>query len=100
MSSHDPLTALQPTNIQYFKEKKHMKKADELREPTSCLSKASPDEPIFVLRANDPLAPQTIRAWAAMAHDEHEVPKIQDAQDLAEAMENWHAQNVPQVVQD
>lgn len=30
----------------------------------SCLTSAKDDEPIFVLRANDELAPKIVRAWA------------------------------------
>jgi hypothetical protein len=41
-----------------------MIKRDELSIGTSCLSRAAHDEPIFVLRANDPLAAQTVRQWA------------------------------------
>ena len=29
-----------------------------------CHAKADPDEPIFTLRANDPLAPHVVRLWA------------------------------------
>lgn len=41
-------------------------KTEELRNPKSCLSKAAPHEPVFVLRANDATAAQAIRHWAAM----------------------------------
>lgn len=30
-----------------------------------CYAKAAPDEPIFVLRSTDPLAPILVRMWAA-----------------------------------
>ena len=73
-----------------------MNKSDELKNPISCLNKASPNEPIFVLRANDLIAPQTIKLWAAMAHGEHEELKIQAALDLAESMENYQMQNLIQ----
>jgi hypothetical protein len=41
-----------------------MIKKDELSNPASCLNKAHDDEPIFTLRANDPLAPIMVRMWA------------------------------------
>ena len=28
-----------------------------------CYAEAAPDEPLFTLRANDPLAPITVRVW-------------------------------------
>lgn len=40
-----------------------MLKKDELIGP-SCLTRAADDEPLFVLRANDDLAPGTVRNWA------------------------------------
>lgn len=41
-----------------------MKRTDEVRRVDSCLNKAHDDEPLFVLRSNDPGAPQAVRAWA------------------------------------
>lgn len=75
-----------------------MDKKDELRSPTSCLSKAAPDEPIFVLRAKDRLAPQAVRLWAQMAYGAHEAEKVDEAMQLADRMEKWRAQNVPETV--
>lgn len=40
-----------------------MRKVDELRGP-SCLTNAKDDEPIFVLKSTDELAPNIIREWA------------------------------------
>jgi hypothetical protein len=42
-------------------------KKEELASTTGCLAKAADDEPIFVLRAQDSLAPDTIRAWVGQA---------------------------------
>ena len=42
-----------------------MLKKHEIANGASCLNKADDDEPIFVLRANDPLAPLIVREWAA-----------------------------------
>lgn len=39
-----------------------MIKTDEIRGP-SCLTSAASDEPLFVLRANDECAPDTVRYW-------------------------------------
>lgn len=41
-----------------------MLKRDELKGP-SCLTSAADDEPIFVLRSSDELAPGIVREWAA-----------------------------------
>lgn len=62
-----------------------------------CLQKAGDDEPIFVLRAQDKLAPGIVRLWAAMVVREHmegapgELPegKITEALKLALLMERW-----------
>lgn len=73
-----------------------MLKSDELRTAHSCLNKAASDEPIFVLRAKDALAPQAVRLWAAMADGVHEIEKRGEAMGLAEEMDRWRkAQTVP-----
>jgi hypothetical protein len=71
-----------------------MLKKDELAINTSCLNKATPTEPVFVLRAKDAFAAQTVRLWAAMAEGSHEPEKIEEALELAERMYQWRAQNV------
>lgn len=38
--------------------------------PIDCYAAAEPDEPIFVLKANDPLAPNVIDMWADMRERE------------------------------
>jgi len=43
-----------------------MLKRDELTNPNSCINKAEDDEPVFVLRANDELAAETVEVWATM----------------------------------
>lgn len=75
-----------------------MNKHLELSTPTSCLNKARPDEPIFVLRAKDPKAAQTVRLWAAAANFDHEPEKIDEALRLADEMDKWHEANVPKAV--
>lgn len=74
----------------------------------SCLAKAGDDEPIFVLRAQDELAPDIVDEWAtrvnmcyAMAPPSVRASielKIQEARDLADAMRAWqkaHGSKVP-----
>jgi hypothetical protein len=41
-------------------------KAEVIANPNSCLNLAADGEPIFVLRANDELAADMIRIWAAL----------------------------------
>lgn len=67
-----------------------MKKHDEFENPGSCLNKAQDDEPIFVLRANDPLAPMVVRLWADAAHVMGiSKVKVHEAQMLSLQMEEW-----------
>lgn len=56
-----------------------------------CLKKAGEDEPIFVLRAQDRLAPKVVRQWADAAAGCGEVPKakIDEARATATALEEW-----------
>lgn len=58
--------------------------------------KASLDEPIFVLRAQDILAPDAVRRWAKLAESygvSH--AKIREAMDCAKQMEDWKKRKVP-----
>jgi hypothetical protein len=68
-----------------------MKKTDELTDPSSCINKAADDEPVFVLRANDPLAAGVVDYWANQAEGStlHEVFKINGARELAQEMRRW-----------
>jgi hypothetical protein len=65
---------------------KHKEKSD----PNSCLNKAADLEPVFVLRANDKLAPELVEKWAADAerHGCGEA-KVREARNAAEAMRAW-----------
>lgn len=64
---------------------------------SSCLAKAGDDEPIFVLRAQDRLAPEVVCSWAAALaavsplgwHDR----KVRAAHAVALEMEAWAAKN-------
>lgn len=55
-----------------------------------CFKKAADDEPIFVLRATDNLAPDTVRAWASSARCRGvNLKKVKDALQVADEMEAW-----------
>lgn len=55
-----------------------------------CYDAADPDEPIFVLLARDPSAPALVVAWATLRADvEGVTPKVQEAYDCANAMDEW-----------
>lgn len=68
-----------------------MDKAQNLINRSSCLNKAAIGEPLFILRANDPIAAQTVRLWAAMAEcaGQHSEEKIASALRLADDMDKW-----------
>lgn len=75
-----------------------MKKVDEISNPTSCLNKASDDEPLFVLRAHDRLAPATVRDWAHRAKGLGvRQEKVNDAMEAALQMEIWQ-KNHPELM--
>lgn len=77
-----------------------MLKKQELSLPNSCLNKASSNEPIFVIRGKDPLAPMLIRHWATMADGVHEIGKVEEARSFAEEIEKWQSiQNQPTCVE-
>jgi hypothetical protein len=62
----------------------------------TCLDKVKPEEPIFVLRAQDKLAPHLVYMWAKLAK-EHGCPleKVKEAEDCAEAMFAWPNRKYP-----
>jgi hypothetical protein len=77
-----------------------MIKVKEIAGP-SCLTSAADDEPIFVLRANDELAPGLVYDWAcsyvaSKGKDitEAQVAKYREAMDLVFAMREWKASHV------
>ena len=63
-----------------------------------CYKKAEEDEPIFILRASDPLSPKLVRKWVSMsisrapAHTQRNILKWIDAMKTAKAMEEWKLQ--------
>jgi hypothetical protein len=60
------------------------------------LTRAGDQEPIFVLRAQDMLAPTLVRQWADEA-ERNGCPKqkVDEARDLAGAMEQWPSRKFP-----
>lgn len=76
-------------------------KRDEIANPNSCLNKAADDEPIFVLRANDPIAAAVVRTWAERYVADKidyntdgiltgaQLLKAQEARGLANQMDAW-----------
>ncbi len=59
-----------------------------------CLKKCGESEPIFVLRAQDQLAPIIVRKWAQLAHQAGAPKaKTQEAHKLADAMEAWQEEH-------
>ena len=78
-----------------------MIKSAELAGP-SCLTRATDDEPLFVLRANDELAPDVVRKWAADYYAQKKMAagrggyltdaqhrKYSEALNIAWEMERW-----------
>lgn len=69
-----------------------MIKIDE--EEFGTLSRCAPNEPIFVLRAQDKLAPALVKIWCQLAAT-HGVclSKRTEAMELAVEMERWQQSN-------
>jgi hypothetical protein len=82
--------------------------------PYDCYGKADPDEPLFTLRAKDPIAPFLVELWVATRRGQWEktldilshasmseavlsrvstddYDKLSEAQNTAEAMRVWRA---------
>ena len=71
-------------------------KAIERDDLNSCFNKAADNEPLFILRAQDRLAPQAVRVWAALlASESGSSQKVAEASALAEAMEKWPTRKLP-----
>ena len=70
-----------------------MIKARELDHPQSCLNKAAEDEPLFVLRAKDLSAPETIRFWVEsrkrLRLNAYYDDQLNEALSIAGQMETW-----------
>ena len=74
-----------------------MIKRDEIAGP-SCLTHAADDAPLFVLRANDVLAPMAVQHWANEYFVKHSLAntftterrnKWEEALSIARAMAKW-----------
>ena len=63
---------------------------------SGCITKAADNEPLFVLRAQDMLAPSLVRMWAIDA-EQAGCPKekVLEALALADAMEAWPNRKYP-----
>ena len=72
-----------------------MIKRDELSDPTSCLNRVEEDEPVFVLRAADMCAPDTILFWIlsrlTAGRNQEDDTQIKEAQALATDMVKYRA---------
>lgn len=68
-----------------------MIKREELADPESCLNRSHDDEPLFVLRASDALAADTVRSWVAWSRlwKMHSIATIRGAERLADRMDEW-----------
>ena len=61
-----------------------------------CYDKAADDEPLFVLRAQDALAPEVVEHWAFLAKRLGVAfEKIEAAYEVAGAMRRWPNRKVP-----
>jgi hypothetical protein len=69
----------------------------------ACLEKVEVDEPIFVLRAHDPMAPTLVRIWAERWRLMHlgkgtytagRKVKVKEAIEQADAMDTWYEEHV------
>lgn len=61
---------------------------------SQCLLKAGDDEPIFVLRAKDPAATQTIVNWISLNIGVQPHDKLMQAAQVAHDMEKWRKENI------
>lgn len=61
-----------------------------------CFDNAAPDEPIFVLRAQDRLAAATVRFWAQLLEASRgSAPLVKEARECATAMDKWPVHKLP-----
>jgi hypothetical protein len=60
-----------------------------------CLGKAHPDEPVFVLRAQDIHAADLVEKWAIFVSVQTHNNKAESARAIAEAMREWPTHKQP-----
>ena len=61
----------------------------------SCLDKVLPNEPIFVLRAQDVTAPSLVRKWATVNKSTISSEKYNEALNCANEMDKWPSRKLP-----
>ena len=66
-----------------------------LKEGNETLSKVNPDEPIFVLRAQDVTAPRVIMHWIELNLDNVSEAKQKEAYQIALAMKRYESRRFP-----
>ena len=66
-----------------------------LADGQGCLAGAADDEPVFILRAQDRLAPLLVHLWSQLADlgPDGPCPKTLEARALAGAMTDWQRRN-------
>lgn len=68
-------------------------KTEEMSNPNSCLNRAAPDEPVFVLLGRDKSAAVAIRAWIfnrlATGKSSEASPEIREAREFVTTMERY-----------
>jgi hypothetical protein len=74
------------------------KMLEGMRKGRDCPDRAAGDEPVFILRAQDILAPRVVVRWAHLA-EQANVPlnKVQAALKLAKEMTDWQAKHPSRV---
>jgi hypothetical protein len=67
-----------------------------VRNGKGSLGKAADDEPVFILRGQDRLAPILVELWAELARS-HGCPsgKVREARSMATAMRRWPKRKYP-----
>jgi hypothetical protein len=64
-------------------------KTKEKKNANSCLNKAHPDEPLFVLRGQDVSSPKVVLHWIAKNFESASEFKLREAFDIAMKMREW-----------
>jgi hypothetical protein len=67
---------------------------ESMRSRCGCLGRVAPDEPVFILRAQDILAPRVVVRWAHLAEQAGSPQdKVLGALQLAKQIADWQANN-------
>lgn len=67
------------------------------RKGDSCYEKAHIDEPLFVLRAQDATAPETVEFWLSLNPHLQHTAKGYEAQELANQMRKWQDERLKKI---